>query len=83
MIYKKHNILSYKNDRNKIIHAKVIGITNNKDIEDIFLMFGLIYIYQDMYLLKTKNGHYVCKYDSEIIDLIEDNRLEKLIRICG
>ena len=81
MKHKKYDIVSYINDKKKIIHAKIIDITDNKVSVELLKLWCVNIEIQDVYVLKTKNGHIVCKFEDDV-KLVKDTRLEKLKRIC-
>ena len=78
MKHNKHDIVSYVNDKKKIIHAKIIGFRDSQR----FNLLGFDVEFPEMYFVKTRKGHIVCKYEDDV-ELVKDTRLEKLKRICN
>jgi hypothetical protein len=81
MKHKKYNIVSYLNDKKKVINAKIISVSDNSCCVEFLREFG-IFMLEDMYILKTKNGKIVCKLENQVT-LVKNTRLEKLERIIN
>ena len=77
MKYNKYDIVSYVS-RKKTIHAKIIDFIESKT----FFVLGFELSIPEMYVVKTRKGNVVRKYEDEV-ELIKDVRLEKLKKICN
>ena len=82
MKHNKYDVVSYINDKKKVIHAKIIEFGDNQSSVDLFKTWGLNIELEGMYLLKTRKGHKVWKFENDV-KLVKNTRLEKLERICN